>query len=150
MKKTPGFTLVELMIVVAVVGVLAAIAYPGYIDHVRKARRADAKAALTEVAQKLEALYARNASYSADLTDIGYPAANWNNVPINVPASNRWYQVRVLAPNANCAITNCYRLRARRRPGTDQVNDDIEFYDLWSNGRKRYRKGGSWTNSWAE
>jgi type IV pilus assembly protein PilE len=149
-KKTLGFTLVELMVVVAVAGIIAAIAYPSYLEQVRKARRADAKAALTEVAQKLEALYARNASYSDDLTDIGYPNSTWNNVPTNVPASERYYQIRVMAPAANCAITNCYKLRARRRAGTDQANDSVQNYELWSNGRKRIRIGGNWTDSWAK
>jgi type IV pilus assembly protein PilE len=49
-----GFTLVELMIVVAIVGILAAIAYPSYQAQVTKSRRAEGKALLLEVAQSLE------------------------------------------------------------------------------------------------
>ncbi|MDW7601742.1 prepilin-type N-terminal cleavage/methylation domain-containing protein, partial [Stenotrophomonas maltophilia] len=49
-----GFTLIELMIVVAVVAILAAIAYPSYSEHVRKSRRAQAKADLVEYAQLAE------------------------------------------------------------------------------------------------
>ena len=55
MKKTTfGFTIIELMVVVAVMSILAAIAYPSYLDSVRKARRADAQAALTnaQIAQQ--------------------------------------------------------------------------------------------------
>jgi type IV pilus assembly protein PilE len=147
-SKKRGFTLIELMIVVAVVGIIAAIAYPSYMDSVRKARRTDAKSALTEAAQKLEILYARNASYSADLTDVGYANANWNSVPTNVPNNQRYYQIRVMAADAACPITNCYKLRAKRRASTDQANDSVEFYELWSNGRKRNRVSGSWTNGW--
>lgn len=49
-----GFTLIELMIVVAVVAILAAIAFPSYQEHVRKSRRAQAKADLVELTQQLE------------------------------------------------------------------------------------------------
>ncbi len=52
-----GFTLIELMIVVAVIAILAAIAYPSYQDSVRKSRRADAKAALLDLAQFMERNY---------------------------------------------------------------------------------------------
>ena len=58
-----GFTLIELMIAVAVVGILAAIAYPSYQEHVRKARRADAQTALLELAQFMERHYTANGRY---------------------------------------------------------------------------------------
>lgn len=66
MKNTlRGFTLIELMIAVAVVGILAAIAYPSFTEQVRKSRRADAKAALVSAAQTMERFYTENNSYAA-------------------------------------------------------------------------------------
>lgn len=62
--KAAGFTLIELMIVVAVVAILAAIAYPSYQDQVRKSRRAQAKADLTELAQNLERRHTIQNSYA--------------------------------------------------------------------------------------
>lgn len=58
-----GFTLIELMIVVAIVAVLALIAYPSYQDSVRKGRRGEAKSDLVEIAQALERCYTQNNSY---------------------------------------------------------------------------------------
>lgn len=52
-----GFTLIELMITVAIVGILAAIAYPAYTNHVLKTRRAAASACLTELSQWMERNY---------------------------------------------------------------------------------------------
>ena len=49
-----GFTLIEVMIVVALIALLATIAMPSYQDSIRKSRRADAKAALVQLAQFME------------------------------------------------------------------------------------------------
>jgi type IV pilus assembly protein PilE len=59
-----GFTLIELMIVVAVIAILAAVAYPAYNDQVRKSRRAQAKANLVEYAQLAERHFTVNNSYA--------------------------------------------------------------------------------------
>lgn len=59
-----GFTLIELMIVVAIVALLAAIAYPSYTRYVEKARRATATSALLDAAQRLERCYTQNNTYA--------------------------------------------------------------------------------------
>lgn len=63
-RRNAGFTLIEIMIVVAIVAILAAIAYPAYTDQMRKTRRADAKATLMENAQAAERYYTQNGTYA--------------------------------------------------------------------------------------
>lgn len=62
--KTKGFTLIELMITVAIIGILAAIAYPSYMESVMKSRRADAKSALLDGTQAMEKYYTENSKYT--------------------------------------------------------------------------------------
>lgn len=59
-----GFTLIELMIVVAIVGILAAIAYPSYQDSIRKSRRGDAQAVLVEAAQWMERYFTEENTFA--------------------------------------------------------------------------------------
>jgi len=83
-KKNKGFTLIELMIVVAIVGILAAIAYPSYQEYVRKTKRTDAQADMMELANRLQRYKIANFTFlkvdssnannmiPIDLSDIGH------------------------------------------------------------------------------
>ncbi|WP_269784347.1 MULTISPECIES: type IV pilin protein [Delftia] len=63
MKRSAGFTLIELMIVVAVVGILSAIAMPSYNEYIRRGHRAEARAGLLQAAQWLERAATSNGTY---------------------------------------------------------------------------------------
>lgn len=69
-----GYTLIELMVVAAVIGIIAAIAYPSYQSSVRKSARQAAKGVLMEVVSRQEQTFINNKSYAADLSNLGYPA----------------------------------------------------------------------------
>ncbi len=60
MIKSKGFTIIELMIVVAIVGILMSIAYPSYVDYLYKGSRAEAMSSLLDIANRQEQFFADN------------------------------------------------------------------------------------------
>jgi len=64
-KFSAGFSLIELMVVVAVIGILAAVAYPAYTNSIIKGKRAEGRAALTELLQQQERYMTQNNTYLA-------------------------------------------------------------------------------------
>ena len=64
--KQQGMTLIELMIVVAIIGILSAIAYPAYQQYVESSRRVNAEGKLLEIAQWMERQYTTTGSYPAN------------------------------------------------------------------------------------
>lgn len=88
-KRPAGFTLIELMIAIAILALLATIALPGYQSHVQRTRRADAKTFLYGMAQQLERCYSRFGSYSHANCDIGVGPHTSTDGHYRIDISNR-------------------------------------------------------------
>ncbi len=74
-----GFTLIEVIITVAIIGILSAIAIPSYTESVKKGKRSDAKVELLRIAQMQESFFVQNLSYARDLTQLGFAANTVNS-----------------------------------------------------------------------
>lgn len=114
--KPNGFTLIELMVVVAIVGILASVAYPSYMNQVRKSRRSDAVAALSAVQQAQERWRANKPTYAANsnLT----PA--WpTGLGISSPTSGTYYTLAI----TGTPTATAYTVTATAVTGKSQASD---------------------------
>lgn len=133
-KQQQGFTLIEIMITVAIVAILASIAYPSYVDSVRKGKRSDAKVELLRIAQMQEGYFAQNLSYASSLTQLGLSdntvASEQNEYNISIGES---------LP-AGCTGTNatpCTSFRLDAFPSGSQASDTAcPKFTLSSSGQK--------------
>lgn len=96
-KHIFGFTLVELMIAVAIVGILASIAYPSYTNFVARSNRSEPQRELKRLANLEEQLYVDSRAYTADLTLLG--VAN----PYITPSRN--YSITAVAGATTFTLT---------------------------------------------
>jgi len=134
-----GFTLIEMMIVAAVIAILAAIAYPAYTEQMRKSQRAEGKAALMRAAQLLERSFTQNGSYPSGAAALAtlYGAASGTSVYSHpdspMSASLGKYRIEYL-PAAGVAPVE-FELRAT--PQVHAISDaDCPTIGIDSRGRR--------------
>ena len=127
-----GFTLIELMIVVAIIAILAALAYPSYVESVARSRRGDAKAVLLENQQWLERQYSISQSYTkaGDGTTI-------NEVPYTKAPKSDGAAAYTVGFSASAAAA--YTIRAV--PANTMANDKCGTFTLTQAGVKSVTGG---------
>lgn len=131
--KQKGFTLIELMVVVAIIGILVSIAYPSYQDSITRSRRADAKAALVGFASAMERHFTVNNSYCGAGTIIAGACATASTGTASIYSSTSpidgsiAYYNLTIEPSAQAVVipvtANSYNLRAT--PIGPQIGDGI-------------------------
>lgn len=128
-----GFTLIELMITVAVIGILASIAYPSYQRYVQDARRAEAKSALLDVAGAMERCRSANFTY-----------ANCASAEEILNARNTDLDFYTVAIDTDSTSRNAYALTATPDSGSAQSSDRCGTLTIDAAGNRGANDDNCW------
>lgn len=119
MKKNNGFTLIELMIVIAIIGVISAIAYPAYKGYAQTAWLSDAQDELLQLAMRQERFF--NGTYTTSLADLGHSGLSKGGL----------FNITITSDG----LTTGYLITAKIVPGKESsVNSDCHTMTLNSIG----------------
>ncbi len=132
-----GFTLIELMIVLAIMTILATYAYPSYQEHMNKTRRAEGQILLLDVLARQERFFTEQNTYTLNLADLGYTL----NAANALESDGGFYAITATACAA-APITNCVQLLATPPADSAQADDGILNIDS-RNQKSRVRPDGT-------
>ena len=131
-----GFTLLELMIAVAIVGILSAIAYPSYVEYVKRSNRADAMQALQQGAQQAERWFTQQNGYTDLTTDFVFSGESAVKTQ------------GIFAFSVEEATATTFELRATAAAG--KLNKDDGYFSINEQGTKTWVHPADGTKSWSD
>lgn len=146
-QRKRGFTLIELMITVAIVAVLASLAYPSFMGAVRKSRRSEAFDMVTRIQQAQERWRGDHSAYTTDLS----PAPTGLNIgssAASVTTEHGYYQVSVSVP-AGATAGSQYTITATAAGSQTADTQCATMTAMMAAGKVKYGPAGS-ENCWAQ
>lgn len=142
-KHAKGFTLMEVLIVVAILGIISAIAIPSYSNFVSKGKRVDAKVELLKIAQLQESFFVQNLTYANSLnTQVNGSGLGLGVAGTTVQSEGEEYNITLVSLNAaGAACTGltanaCVSYTLTATPQGSQAKDKCENFTLTSTGVK--------------
>lgn len=131
-SKQAGYSLMELMVTVAIVTVVTSIALPSYRNHVTRSHRGDAMTALLRVASAQEKFYLQNNTYTTSLADLNIAGTQYDYYTLTIPTGD----------------VNTFRVVATTRSGGPQDGDDTcTQFSIDSAGTRAAQDSGGGDNT---
>ena len=123
-KLQKGFTLIELMITVAIIGILASVAYPSYSEYVNKSRRVQAKKTLVAAQQWMERFYTENFRYDKNSANVAVTDASQFPSRFSVsPPPGEGSAMYTITVTVTDGVRDVFKVNAVRKAGSAMEND---------------------------
>ena len=139
-RYSAGFTMIEVMIVVAIIAVLAAIAYPSYTKYMIKTNRSAAEGCLSEYANYMERYYTTNLRYDQDSAgtsntlptlDCASQTSSRYSYGFGTAATSTAYTLQATPTGAQTADTQCGTLQLDQTGARSELGTDTTTSDCW-------------------